>query len=122
MGRSATPLESAALSLRRAPAGADGVVIVCACRGAESARTPGDARDIRRHLTRTKTANNNNLLLTDTRLKKTRTVRTWGVSGGERGPRGDVRAAGEGGKWRGVGRRDGWGGDSKGISSERFCS
>ena len=97
MGRSATPLESAALSLRRAPAGADGVVIVCACRGAESARTPGDARDIRRHLTRTKTENNNNLLLTDTRLKKTRTVRTWGVSGGERGP----RAAGEGWKWRG---------------------
>ena len=94
MGRSATPLESAALSLRRAPAGADGVVH--RVRGvAESARTPGDARDIRRHLTRTKTENNNNLLLTDTRLKKTRTVRTWGVSGG------DVRAAGEGWKWRG---------------------
>ena len=63
--------------------------LVCAG-GAERA---GDARDIRRHLTRTKTENNNNLLLTDTRLKKTRTVRTWG----ERGP----RAAGEGWKWRG---------------------
>ena len=68
-------------------------ILVCAG-GAERA---GDARDIRRHLTRTKTENNNNLLLTDTRLKKTRTVRTWGVSGGERGPRGRESRGGRGG-------------------------